>query len=71
VTKTIVITWMDGPVATYENAAASVLEGVLHITIYSAPPRGAPVDEWHFPASNIRAWGPRAWEANHSRESVG
>lgn len=68
--KTVVVTWMDGPVATYEDAAASVREGVLHITIYSAP-QGVPVDEWHFPASNIRSWGPRAWQANHSRESVG
>ena len=59
--KTVVVTWMDGPVAAYEDAMASVREGVLHITIYS-PPRGAQIREWHFPTYNIRSWGSQAWE---------
>lgn len=67
--KTIVVTWKDGEVATYEDATASVREGILHIHIYHAP-RGSLIGEWHFPASNIRAWGPRRWQANGSERGV-
>ena len=63
---TIVITWMDGPVATYEDATASVLNGVLHI--HRRDRGGAPVGEWHFPTNNIRAWGPRMWTADDRKD---
>lgn len=61
--STIVITWMDGTVKTYEDATASVRDGELHIHVYR---RGIPTEQWHFPISNIRARGPRRWEANHA-----
>ena len=58
--QTIVITWMDGPTAAYEDAHASVINGVLNIYAYVGPSHVLR-NEWHFPISNIRAWGPRAW----------
>lgn len=67
--RTIVVTWRDGETATYGDAAASVREGVLHITIYNSP-RGIPVDEWHFPTTSIRAWGPRQWQADDGGKGV-
>lgn len=60
--RTIFVTWMDGEISHYDDATASVREGVLHVHVYK---HGMPVDEWHFPASNIRAWGPRPWTSNH------
>ena len=68
--KTIVVTWMDGPVATYADVTTSDLNGTLHVYQYRNG-SAEPVGEWHFPTYNIRSWGPRAWEANHYAESVG
>lgn len=66
--RTIVVTWMDGEVATYEDATASVRDGILHIHVYSSA-HGVPTGEWHFPAFNIRSWGPEKWTANHTNHS--
>jgi hypothetical protein len=65
--KTIVITWMDGPAASYENATTNVLNGVLHVYLYKVTGSGAKImnQEWHFPISNIRAWGPAEWGGDH------
>lgn len=60
--KTIVVTWMDGEVASYEDATATVLDGILHIHTYAGS-ASMLKDEWHFPAFSIRAWGPREWTA--------
>lgn len=58
---TIVITWMDGRVIIYENSMANVLNGVLHVHVY----KGVLDKSWHFPISNIRAWGPEEWGGEH------
>jgi len=69
-TKTLVITWMDGPTATYTDVTTTDLNGTLHIFQYrqGSP---APVDEWHFPTVNIRAWGPRSWRPDTVDEHTG
>lgn len=56
---------MDGVVATYENATASVLNGVLRIRLHAGPPAGILMRSWNFPISNIRAWGPEEREGQH------
>ena len=60
--KTVVITWMDGPVATYENVTASVLNGEVHIQQYTPGGVLLPGKDWHFPIANIRARGAVPWE---------
>jgi hypothetical protein len=65
---TIIITWMDSNVGVYENAKASVLNGVLHVYLHEVNPVTGvrtPAGAWHFPISNIRAWGPEAWDGKH------
>lgn len=59
--KTVVITWMDGLIATYEHVTASVLNGEVHIQQYT--PAGVLLTgkDWHFPLGNIRARGPVPW----------
>jgi hypothetical protein len=66
--KTIVITWMDSNVGVYENASASVLNGVLHIHLHrvnEVTGIKTLTGTWHFPISNIRAWGPEEWGGQH------
>jgi len=66
--KTIVITWMDSNVGVYENATASVLNGVLHVNLYRVTETTGVrtlTGTWHFPISNIRAWGPEEWGGQH------
>ncbi len=64
--KTIVITWMDGPVVAYDNATANVLNGVLNIYLYKLHALTRILDRaWHFPLTNIRAWGPEEWEGQN------
>lgn len=66
--RTVVITWMDSNVAAYENATTSVLNGVLHVYLYRvAETSGVRTlsGTWHFPISNIRAWGPEEWGGQH------
>jgi hypothetical protein len=58
--KTIVVTWMDGKTATYQDASSQIINGVLNIYTYYGIRRTV-LSEWHFPISNIRAWGPGAW----------
>ena len=53
--ETIVVTWMDGKIATYEDITFGIREGCLHI--YDET-----VVRWRFPISNIRAWGPQPWQ---------
>lgn len=53
----IEVTWMDGQQVTYQNVTASVLNGVLHIHQYTSITHSLQ-NEWHFPISNIRVWGP-------------
>jgi hypothetical protein len=52
--KTIVITWLDDLIATYENATASVADGTLHVHVYAGPAHLLR-DEWH---SRLPASGP-------------
>jgi hypothetical protein len=74
--ETVVVTWMDGPVATYENITFSTRGGELIIYNHDS---GGPVVEWRFPESNIRAIGKKPWTADvplslpadHDREGSG
>jgi hypothetical protein len=65
---TIIITWMDSSVGIYENAKASVLNGVLNVYLHQVNPVSGVktlAGAWHFPISNIRAWGPEEWDGQH------
>ena len=58
--ETVVVTWMDGPVATYKHAATSDINGTLYVYLYDENGRG-PLKTWLFPSANIRACGPEPW----------
>jgi hypothetical protein len=58
--ETLVITWMDGKVATYEDVTHSTRDGWLYI--YGG--HDGALLLWAFPSFNIRARGPRPWTAD-------
>jgi hypothetical protein len=59
-TKTVVITWRDGRVATYRHATTSDVNGTLHVYLYDEHGNG-PLETWRFPSAFIRAIGPEPW----------